>query len=62
VVLLNAAAALVAAEGTPPADELMSAMAGAYKRAADAVDSGAALSLLTRWGHATRALAPRSDR
>ncbi|MGP3914004.1 anthranilate phosphoribosyltransferase [Nonomuraea sp. 10N515B] len=61
VVLLNAAAAVVAAEGTPPADELTPALAGAYKRAADAVDSGAALSLLTRWGHATRALASASD-
>ncbi|TMR91200.1 anthranilate phosphoribosyltransferase [Nonomuraea basaltis] len=54
VVLLNAAAAVVAAEGTPPASELTPALAGAYKRATDAVDSGAALSLLTRWGHATR--------
>ncbi len=56
IVLLNAAAAVVAAEGTPLADELTPALAGAYKRAADAVDSGAALSLLTRWGHATRSL------
>ncbi|WP_246148834.1 anthranilate phosphoribosyltransferase [Nonomuraea turkmeniaca] len=62
VVLLNAAAAVVAAEGTPQANELIPAMAGAYKRAADAVDSGAALSLLTRWGHATRALASAPDR
>ncbi|MEZ7127933.1 anthranilate phosphoribosyltransferase [Nonomuraea sp. AD125B] len=54
IVLLNAAAAVVAAEGAPRANELVPALAGAYKRAADAVDSGAALSLLTRWGHATR--------
>ncbi|MFI7704440.1 anthranilate phosphoribosyltransferase [Nonomuraea sp. NPDC049480] len=56
IVLLNAAAAVVAAEGTPLENELTPALAGAYKRAADAVDSGAALSLLTRWGHATRSL------
>ncbi|MGN9840792.1 anthranilate phosphoribosyltransferase [Nonomuraea sp. H19] len=54
IVLLNAAAAVVAAEGAPPVGELTAALAGACKRAADAVDSGAAASLLTRWGHATR--------
>ncbi|UBU12342.1 anthranilate phosphoribosyltransferase [Nonomuraea gerenzanensis] len=54
IVLLNAAAALVAADGTPPAAELGPALAAGHKRAADAVDSGAALSLLTRWAHATR--------
>ncbi|MGP4100024.1 anthranilate phosphoribosyltransferase [Nonomuraea sp. KM90] len=54
VVLLNAAAAVVAADGTPPAAELTSVLAAAHKRTADAVDSGAALSLLTRWAHATR--------
>ncbi|AQZ68760.1 Anthranilate phosphoribosyltransferase [[Actinomadura] parvosata subsp. kistnae] len=64
IVLLNAAAALVAADGTPPAAELTPALAAGYKRAADAVDSGAALSLLTRWAHATRqeAAAVRSVR
>ncbi|MBF8194450.1 anthranilate phosphoribosyltransferase [Nonomuraea sp. K274] len=56
VVLLNAAAAVVAAEGVPRLPGLTSALAGAYKRAADAVDSGAALSLLTRWGQATRSV------
>ncbi|MFB9471276.1 anthranilate phosphoribosyltransferase [Nonomuraea salmonea] len=59
VVLLNAAAALVAADGTPPAAELTPALAAAVKRAADAVDSGAALSLLTRWAHATQEAAAR---
>ncbi|MFG1703915.1 anthranilate phosphoribosyltransferase [Nonomuraea sp. M3C6] len=57
IVLLNAAAAVVAADGTPPASDLTPALTGAYKRAADAVDSGAALSLLTRWSHATRVAA-----
>jgi anthranilate phosphoribosyltransferase len=59
IVLLNAASAVVAAEGTPPVGELTPALAAAYKRAADAVDSGAALSLLTRWAHATRTHAGR---
>ncbi|HUR08798.1 MAG TPA: anthranilate phosphoribosyltransferase [Nonomuraea sp.] len=53
IVLLNAAAALVAADGTPPADGLTTALAQAYKRAGDAVDSGAAATLLTRWVRAT---------
>ena len=53
IVLLNASAALVAADGTPPADGLTEALAQAYKRAGDAVDSGAAATLLTRWAHAT---------
>ncbi|MEV1242511.1 anthranilate phosphoribosyltransferase [Nonomuraea sp. NPDC050022] len=53
IVLLNAAAALVAADGTPPAADLTGALGHAYKRAADAVDSGAAETLLTRWAQAT---------
>jgi anthranilate phosphoribosyltransferase len=60
IVLLNAAAALVAADGTPPAAELTPALAAAHKRAADAVDSGAAASLLTRWAQATQAAATRT--
>ncbi|WP_052423664.1 anthranilate phosphoribosyltransferase [Nonomuraea candida] len=60
VVLLNAAAAVVAADGTPPAGELTPALAAAHKRVTDAVDSGAALSLLTRWAHATHARAARA--
>ncbi|TDD30082.1 anthranilate phosphoribosyltransferase [Nonomuraea terrae] len=59
IVLLNAAAALVAADGTPPVAELTPALGGAVKRAADAVDSGAALALLDRWAEATRAAAAR---
>ncbi|MFC4008246.1 anthranilate phosphoribosyltransferase [Nonomuraea purpurea] len=59
IVLLNAAAAVVAADGTPRAPELTTALAAARKRAADAVDSGAALALLNRWSEATRAHASR---
>lgn len=54
IVLLNAAAALVAAQGTPPADEITSALADAFKHAEAAVDSGAATDLLTRWSTATQ--------
>lgn len=61
IVLLNAAAALVAVEGTPPAETLTSALDQAYKRAVEAVDTGAATALLARWvlatqraGHAVR--------
>jgi anthranilate phosphoribosyltransferase len=54
IVLLNAAAALVAAGGTPPAAELTEMLALSYKRAAEAVDSGAAEALLARWAEATR--------
>ncbi|MEV4221757.1 MULTISPECIES: anthranilate phosphoribosyltransferase [unclassified Nonomuraea] len=60
IVLLNAAAALVAADGAPPAEGLTQALEGAYKRAADAVDSGGAADLLARWSAATRALASNS--
>ncbi|MEO3888072.1 anthranilate phosphoribosyltransferase [Nonomuraea sp. B5E05] len=58
VVLLNAAAAVVAADGVPPAAELTAALAAARKRAADAVDSGAAAALLTRWAQATQQARP----
>ncbi|MEV1167146.1 anthranilate phosphoribosyltransferase [Nonomuraea sp. NPDC049784] len=61
VVLLNAAAAMVAGDGAPPAPDLTAALGAAYKRAADVVDSGAALSLLTRWAEATRARASAPD-
>ncbi|KAB8191187.1 anthranilate phosphoribosyltransferase [Nonomuraea phyllanthi] len=57
VVLLNAAAAVVAGEGVPPAHDLTAALGAALKRTADAVDSGGALDLLTRWAAATQALA-----
>lgn len=56
IVLLNAAAALVAADGVPPAGDLAGALEAAVKRAADAVDSGAATRLLDRWAAASTAL------
>ncbi|MFI7452578.1 anthranilate phosphoribosyltransferase [Nonomuraea sp. NPDC049714] len=54
IVLLNAAAALVAANGAPPADELTPALAQACKQATEAVDTGAATALLARWITATQ--------
>lgn len=54
IVALNAAAALVAADGMPPADALTPALSAAYERAAEAIDSGRAASLLDRWAKATR--------
>lgn len=54
IVLLNAAAALVAAEGAPGADDLTPALEKAYERARTAVDSGAATDLLERWAAATQ--------
>jgi anthranilate phosphoribosyltransferase len=48
-VLLNAAAALAAEAGVPGPDNLATALADGYARAASAVDSGAAESLLARW-------------
>lgn len=53
-VLLNAAAGLVAAEGA--GDDLESAMAAAYARAAEAIDSGAAAATLDRWVDLTQSL------
>jgi anthranilate phosphoribosyltransferase len=47
--LLNAAAALAAAAGVAGPDELVPALADGYRRAAAAVDSGAAADLLDRW-------------
>ncbi|WP_084964423.1 anthranilate phosphoribosyltransferase [Thermoactinospora rubra] len=55
IVLLNAAAAMVAAEGAPEPGELAGRLAAAYGRAAEAVDSGAAGELLERWVRASRA-------
>jgi len=49
MVRLNAAAALVAAEGAPSADRLVPALKAAYERAGEVIDSGAANSLLERW-------------
>ncbi|MEO3783319.1 anthranilate phosphoribosyltransferase [Actinocorallia sp. B10E7] len=49
MVQLNAAAALVAAEGAPGADRLLPALKAAYEQAGETIDSGAARSLLERW-------------
>jgi anthranilate phosphoribosyltransferase len=56
IVALNAAAALVAAEGAPQAEDLTSALRAAYERALEAIDSGGAAALLDRWVRTTRAL------
>lgn len=55
-VLLNAAAALVAANG--PGDDLDSAMIDGYARAVQAVDSGRAAATLDRWIEVSRTLSP----
>lgn len=59
VVLLNAAAALVALDAVDRAADdrvaLVEALDQARRRAADAIDSGAASALLERWISATRA-------
>jgi anthranilate phosphoribosyltransferase len=56
-VLLNAAAALVAHAGTPEPSRLAETLAGAYAKAAGAVDSGAAAALLDRWVRASQRMA-----
>ncbi|GAB2803775.1 anthranilate phosphoribosyltransferase [Actinoallomurus bryophytorum] len=56
IVALNAAAALVAADGTPPAEDLTEALRAAYARALEAIDSGRATALLDRWAELTRRL------
>jgi anthranilate phosphoribosyltransferase len=55
--LLNAAAALAAEVGVPGPAGLVSALADGYRRAAEAVDSGAAADLLDRWTTASKRLA-----
>jgi len=57
--LLNAGAALAAAAGVSGPDELVPALADGYRRAADAVDSGAAAELLDRWVEASKRLGAR---
>ncbi len=57
IALLNAAAALAAEAGVAGPDELAPALADGYRRAAEAVDSGAAADLLDRWIVASRRLA-----
>ncbi len=56
-VLLNSSAALVADAGVPAATELPAALAAAYARSAQAIDSGAAAALLDRWTEASHRLA-----
>jgi len=56
-VLLNAAAALAAEAGGMDPAQLNTALADGYARAAAAVDSGAAASLLDTWIRASRRLA-----
>jgi anthranilate phosphoribosyltransferase len=58
-VLLNAAAALAAEAGVPGPEALVQALAEGYRRAAAAVDSGAAADLLERWIAASKRLAPK---
>lgn len=60
-VLLNAAAALAAAAGVPAPDALTAALSDGYARAAVAVDSGAAHTLLDRWVQASARLAAQAD-
>jgi anthranilate phosphoribosyltransferase len=55
--LLNAGAALAAAAGVAGPDELVPALADGYRRAAAAVDSGAAADLLDRWVQTSKRLA-----
>ena len=55
--LLNAGAALAAEAGVAGADGLVPALAEGYRRAAEAVDSGAAADLLDRWVAASQRLA-----
>jgi anthranilate phosphoribosyltransferase len=58
-VLLNAAAALAAEAGVAGPEALVDALADGYRRAAAAVDSGAAANLLERWIAASKRLAPK---
>jgi anthranilate phosphoribosyltransferase len=67
IVLLNAAAALAASEGltfasaapagSAPADGLAKALGDGIARAAEAIDSGAASTLLARWSETSHRLA-----
>ncbi|MGI5490770.1 anthranilate phosphoribosyltransferase [Microtetraspora malaysiensis] len=54
-VLLNAAAALVAFDGS--GDDLVADLGAAYSRAAEAVDTGKAAATLERWVEVSRSLA-----
>lgn len=59
-VVLNAAAALAAADGVPPSQDLVHALADARDRASAALDSGAARDLLDRWIAASQRLGSRN--
>jgi anthranilate phosphoribosyltransferase len=56
MVQLNAAAAIVAAEGAPEPDRLTDALKEAYGRAREVIESGAAAGLLDRWVDLSRRL------
>jgi len=60
--LLNAAAALAADSGVAGPDALVPALSDGYRRAGEAVDSGAAESLLNRWIDASQRLAASSEK
>ncbi|MFV0406792.1 MAG: anthranilate phosphoribosyltransferase [Propioniciclava sp.] len=59
IVILNAAAALLAAAGPDPSLSLTDQFVPQVERAAAAIDSGAAASLLTRWVEITSQIAAR---
>jgi anthranilate phosphoribosyltransferase len=61
VALLNAGAALAADAGVAGPGELVPALAEGYRRAAAAVDSGAAASLLDRWVQASKRLSAEPE-
>jgi anthranilate phosphoribosyltransferase len=56
IVALNAAAALVASDGTPAAEGLTEALRTGHARALEAIDSGRATALLDRWSELTHRL------
>ena len=56
IVQLNAAAVMVAAEGAPEPDRLTEALAAAYARAGEVIESGAVSTLLDRWVEVTQGL------
>jgi anthranilate phosphoribosyltransferase len=57
IALLNAGAALAAEAGVAGPGELVAALAEGYRRAAAAVDAGAAADLLDRWVQVSKRLA-----
>lgn len=59
IVVLNAAAALLAADGPDPGAPVADQFAPRVERAASAIDSGAATALLGRWASVTASVAQR---